>query len=92
LRLEPALTALTVVRLDATVRAPSAHHLAADRWIRAKLKLAAWLLGRWNVLRMVLSVRQASTLAAFAPVVFGSMGGPGARLGASYQAQLAALS
>jgi hypothetical protein len=41
---------------------------------------------------MVLSVRQASTLAAFAPVVFGSMGGPGARLGASYQAQLAALS
>jgi hypothetical protein len=38
LRLEPALTALTVVRLDATVRAPSAHHLAADRWIRGKVE------------------------------------------------------
>jgi len=41
LRLEPALTALTVVRLDATVRAPSAHHLAADRWIRAKAPTTA---------------------------------------------------
>jgi hypothetical protein len=39
LRLEPAPTALTIVRLDATVRAPSAHRLAADRWIRVKLDL-----------------------------------------------------